>query len=157
VGQVKKTVDALRECLGLEEATRFSCRALYVREFPTFREANEELLKYGLVPWPKIKVFDQPERGEKNAFDLTYRFEDEKSFTTLRIRTEQLILELRLDPAFKTTDDLEKKQNRNRVVVEFDRGVLGTVSLATLRVDDWFKGFQHLLRRDIDSVFGSPK
>jgi hypothetical protein len=153
VDQIKQTFDVWKNELALKEVSRISSKATYIKDADSLEKANSELLALGLVPWPSGKVFDQPDHGEKNSFDLTYRFEDEKSFSTLRVRTEQIIFELKLDPAFDPDAALERKKTKSRLVVDFDRGVLGAVSTNTFRVEDWLKGFQHLLRRDVDKVF----
>jgi len=157
VGKLKQTFDVWGKGMELDEASRVSSRAVYVKNFDSLGAANKELLELGLVPWPSGKVFDQPENGEKNSFDLTYRFEDDKSFSTLRIHTEKVALELKLNREFDPEDKIQRTRTAHRIVVDFDRGVLGKVSYRDFRVEDWFKGFQHLLRRDIDKVFGKRK
>ncbi len=148
--QLQRTIELWIRELQLKDVKRVSTKARFVRDFTSIREANGFLISLGLVPWPQTKVFNQPEKSEKNTFDLLYRFEDPESFTTLRLASEEVVYEIRIDPAFEY--DGETKKVKCRAIVEFDRGVLGKVSMSGFRVEEWFKGFQHVLRRDIDKI-----
>jgi hypothetical protein len=119
-------------------------------EYDSLQHANQHLLSLGLIRWPETQVFDQPMDGEKNTFDLSCRFEDSNSFSHVRIATEHLLYELKVDPSIGFA--APEKKTRTTLFVEFDRGVLGKVNMNTFRVDEWLKGFQHVLRRDIDKV-----
>lgn len=130
--------------------TRVSSRVLYVKQFPTMREANEELFKLKLCRLPKSKVFDQPADSPKNTFELTYRFEDEASFAFLRIRTEGVRLEFKADKEFTTLKDTS--ETKNRLIIDFDRGLIKSTEAASFRMDEWLKGFMHVLRRDVEKV-----
>ena len=143
VEQLKQTFEIWGKALELEEASRVSSRAVYAKNCTSLGEANKEIIALGIVPWPSGKVFDQPENGERNSFDLTYRFEDDESFSILRIHTEQVAIELKLNREFELDEKIERKKTTHRILVDFDRGVLGAVAYPNFRVADWFKGFQH--------------
>ncbi len=82
--------------------------------------------------------------------ELRYRFQDEDSFSTLTIKSEQVTYQANLDPSF--VEDYEIKKTVNRLIIDFDRGLLGTIKASNLRMDEWIKGFIHVLRRDIEKV-----
>jgi hypothetical protein len=148
--QIVDTFAAWREELSLTNLARVSSRVLYGREFPTMREANEELLKLNLCRVPKSKVFDQPTDSPKNTVVLTYRFEDEASFAFLRIRTEGVKMEFKADKDFTTLQDAS--ETKNRLIIDFDRGLIKSTEAASFRMDEWLKGFMHILRRDVEKV-----
>lgn len=150
VQQLSESFQVWRELLSINVLKRVSTRAVYAKEFPSIRAANLELISLNLVRWPDSKVFDQPIDGERNSFDVQFRFEDANSFSVLRFRTEQLKFEVDLNPAF--VEDSEIRKVKNQMIVDFDRGLLGTVSADKFRMDDWIKGFLHLMRRDIGKV-----
>lgn len=150
VQQMKETFEVWRDMLSLGSVKRISTRATYSKEFPTMKEANSALFALNLARWPTTKVFDQPETTERNGIEMLYRFEDENSFSLLQLKAEQLKFEVDLDPEWVDGPEIRKK--KSRMVIDFDRGLLGTVNAEKFRMDDWIKGFQHVLRRDIEKV-----
>lgn len=150
VQQMKETFEIWRDMLSLGSVKRISTRATYSKEFPTMKEANAALFALNLARWPTTKVFDQPETAERNGIEMLYRFEDENSFSLLQLKAEQLKFEVDLDPEW--VDEPEIRKKKSRMVIDFDRGLLGAVNAEKFRMDDWIKGFQHVLRRDIEKV-----
>lgn len=147
---LKDTVEIWRDVLEIQELTRASTRVIYVKEFTSFKEANAYLLSLRVAIWPDTKVFDQPTDSDKNGIEISHRFEDENSFAVVRIKAEQITAEVDLDPML--FDEARIKSIKNRVSIDFDRGILGSVPAQKFRADDWLKGFQHLLRRDLEKV-----
>jgi hypothetical protein len=151
--QIKETSEVWRDMLELTELTRVSARTAYARKFKTLRDANEALIDLKIVNWPTERVFDQPMDGERNGVEVQLRFEDKTSFSVLRLKAEELRLEMDMDPDFF---EEPIKESRYRMVIDFDRGLLGAVDATKFRMDDWLKGYVHVLRRDIDKVI-QPK
>lgn len=147
---IKDTFDVWKKSLELTEYNRISTRTTYAKEFKTIGEANNFLFKLNLAKWPESKVFDQPQNADLNSIEMLYRFEDGNSFSVLRIRTEMLKYEVDLDPRFTKT--VEIKESLSRVIIDFDRGLLKNVIVEKFLVDDWLKGYQHLLHRDLEKV-----
>jgi len=150
VQQINDTFEVWREALELNELNRVSTRVTYLKEFASLKEANAELLSWNLARWPTTKVFDQPLEGGHNGLEIQYRFEDENSFSVLKLKAEQLKFEVDLDPYF--VDEPKIRKIKNRMAVDFDRGLLGSVSAEKFRMGEWIKGYQHILRRDIEKV-----
>ena len=150
IQQLKDTFEVWREVLALDSVKRISTRATYSKEFPTLKEANAELFALNLARWPTSKVFDQPVDTERNGLEILYRFEDQNSFSLLQLKAERLEFNVDLNPEW--VDEPEIRKVKSRMVIDFDRGLLGTVSAEKFRMDDWIKGFQHILRRDIEKV-----
>jgi hypothetical protein len=150
--QIREAVDIWKDGLNLRELKRVSMRVQYTKEFPSLQQANAAVFDLGLVRWPSQKVFDQPLDGIKNGVDVTYRFEDQNTFTVLRVRAEGLIYEQETDPEF--FDGATIKKEKNRMIVDFDRGTLQPIEAAKFRLEEWLKGYFHVLRRDIDKVLG---
>lgn len=148
--QIIDTFAAWRDELNLTTLSRMSSRILYVKEFPTMGEATEELFKLNLCRFPKSKVFDQPVESPKNTFVLTYRFEDEASFAFLRVRTEGVKLQFKAGKEFTSLKDTS--ETKNRLIIDFDRGLIKSTDAKSFRMDEWLKGFMHLLRRDVEKV-----
>lgn len=146
---IKETLDIWTRYLSLDKYTRVSTRSIYTKDFDTIKAANEFLFGFGLVRWPSQKVFDQPQESELNSFDLNYRFEDDKSFAFLRFRTEKLMIEAKLPAEFS---ERELKTNSNRFVFDYDRGLVSDIEVSKFRSSEWFKGYNHILRRDLDKV-----
>lgn len=103
-----------------------------------------------MAKWPNQKIFDQPMEAELNGLELFYRFEDEASFSTLRIKAQQTKYNVNLEDTIIDEPNIEKTDNQ--ILIIFDRGMLGTVNAEKFRVDAWIKGFQHVLRRDIEKI-----
>jgi hypothetical protein len=152
IQNVKETFETWRDELNLSEITQVSTRATYFKDFPSMKEANAAITSFGLVKQPSGKVFDQPMDGYLNGVELTYRFQDENSFSVLRLRAEEVKYEVQLDPAY--VENSEIKTVRRRAIIDFDRGLLGSVDAKKLRMDDWLKGYVHILRRDIGKIIG---
>jgi hypothetical protein len=151
--QIVETYDLVRNALQLENLSRLSARATHVRWFDNIQEANAAVRDMGLVRWPEEdRVFDQPVDGEKNGSEVIFRFETDSAFSVVRVRAEELRFEVELDPDF--FEELNPEKVRSRAVIDFDRGLLGTVDAKKLRMEDWLKGYMHVLRRDIDKVLG---
>jgi hypothetical protein len=150
VRQITDTFDIWRKALELGDLARVSTRIMYSKDFDLLKDANDKLRSFGLVRWPDTKVFDQPMESDQNAYHLQLRFQDDKSFSFLTVETEQLKYEVELDPEF--VDETEIKESKNRVVIDFDRGILTPTRAEKFRMDEWLKGFQHILRRDLDKV-----
>ena len=147
--QIEQTFDAWRSDLSLKKLQRVSCRTKFVRDFTSQRSANDYVLNFGLTPWPKDRVFDQPTSGRGNAVDVGFRFEDEVSFAVLRFGTEHLNLEMKAHPEFETETI---KKSIYRAFIDFDRGLLAPPDASSLRLDEWLKGYLHILRRDVEKV-----
>jgi hypothetical protein len=141
-----------RSNLGLVELARISARIVFIKSFDNMDEVKEYMVNLAVVEWPTQKVFDQPVDSSKNVPDVMFRFEDEKSFTFVRIRAEERRIEVKLDPDVME-DDVEK--NTFRVLIDFDRGNLGSVPSEKIKLDEWFKGYMHVMRRDMDKVIRS--
>ncbi|MDR5830111.1 hypothetical protein P9250_19750 [Caballeronia sp. LP006] len=154
IRQFTESYALLRDRLEIPELTRVSARSLYVRKFESLKEANAAVFDLGLVKWPNERVFDQPMEADRNGSELLYRFEDKASFTLLRLKAEELKLETELDPEF-----FDEPINRSqfRMIIDFDRGNLGAINAQKFRMDDWLKGYSHVLRRDIDKVLRPAK
>lgn len=150
VSQICDTFEVWCKVLELDELGRVSTRATYSKDFKSLGNANAELLALNLVRWPETKVFDQPLESERNGLEIQYRFEDEDSFSVLRLKAEQLKYEVDLDP--NIFDEPEIREVKNRMIIDFDRGLLGAVNAGKFRMDEWLKGYQHILRRDIEKV-----
>ncbi len=148
--QIKETFEAWRDTLDLNILDRVSTRVTHSKEFVSLKEANADLLALNLARWPNTKVFDQPLESERNGLEIAFRFEDQSSFSVLRLKTEQLKAEPELDPEFFDESTITK--TKNRLVIDFDRGLLGSVGGSKFRADEWIKGYQHILRRDIEKV-----
>lgn len=153
--KVKETYDVWWKELELSELTRVSSRAIYVKEFSTLKDANAELLGLNLVRWPTSKVFDQPVDGASNGPDIRFHFEDENSFTFLRLKAEKVNIEAEMHQELSDLEDI--KLTKTRLVLDFDRGIIGKISAEKFRMEDWLKGHQHILRRDLEKVLrGAP-
>jgi len=150
IQRLKETFEVWREFLNLNELERVSARSVYVKEFPSVKEANAELFSLNLARWPSSKVFDQPMDADLNGLEIHYRFEDESSFAVLTLKAEEIVYEVELDPYFIA--ESEQKVKKSRLIIDFDRGLLGSVDASKFRMDEWIKGYQHILRRDIDKV-----
>jgi hypothetical protein len=150
VGQIIKTFEVWRNALELAELTRVSTRVVYSKEFASMESANAGLFALNLVQWPDTKVFDQPLESDKNGLEILYRFEDDKSFSLLKLKAEQVKYEVDLDENLFGEKKMEKIINR--MTIDFDRGLLGSVNAEKFRMDEWLKGYQHILRRDIEKV-----
>jgi hypothetical protein len=150
VQQAKETFEVWREALALNQLKRISTRTTYIKEFASMKEANAELLALNMIRWPNTKVFDQPMEGDRNGVEILFRFEDQNSFSLLTLKAEQLKFEVDLDPQF--TDQPEIRSLKNRLNIDFDRGLLGSVDATKFRMDDWIKGYLHILRRDLEKV-----
>lgn len=149
VAQLAQTFDVWRSELRLEKLARVSCRSRYVKDFATPHEANDFVIGMGLTPWPEGRIFDQPVGGKANSLDIAFRFEDEASFAVLRIGTEHLRFEVKVHPEI---DNEPVNKEKHRAFVDFDRGLLAEIDAKGLRLDEWLKGYQHLLRRDLEKV-----
>ncbi|SEI45598.1 hypothetical protein [Frateuria terrea] len=150
---VSEAFEVWRSGLELIELTRISARVVFAKDFPEISDAREFLLGLDLIRWPEQKVFDQPIDSSRNVPELTFRFEDEKSFAFVRIRSERKTIKLNVDPDIMEAP-IEKRICR--VLVDFDRGNIGSIPLSKLQIPEWFKGYVHVLRRDIDKVLGRP-
>jgi hypothetical protein len=150
IASLERTYDLWREILDLTVLKRASTRVIYVKNFDTIKAANAELLGMELAVWPDDNVFDQPMDAELNGLEIAYRFEDKASFSLLRLKSEQVKTEVELDPEFFDEPVLAK--TKIRLVIDFDRGLLGSVDAGKFRVTEWIKGFQHVLRRDLEKV-----
>jgi hypothetical protein len=145
---------AWRGALSLEQLTRISTRGIYYWEFDSLEEATAAMRALNLVRLPNGKVFDQPEAGKKNTLEIAYRFEDEKSFSFFRLKSEEVKYELKLDFPF---EDRNSTKTISRLSLDFDRGLLGSIDATKFMMDEWLKGFQHVLRRDIDKIVGAAQ
>ncbi|MFH1493722.1 MAG: hypothetical protein ABIG70_02875 [Pseudomonadota bacterium] len=150
VQQIKETFDVWRQSLLLGDIKRISTRATYTRDFLSIKEANAALFALKLVRIPAVKVFDQPMDSDRNSVEVLYRFQDEQSFSVLRLKAEEVKYEVTLSSEF--FDESEIRETKYRMIIDLDRGVLGSVNAEKFRIDDWLKGFQHVLHRDLDKV-----
>jgi len=154
VRQITETFELWRDALELLQITRVSARSVYIRKFDSLKAANVALRALNVVSWPTERVFDQSMDAGQNGLEVHFRFEDAVSFTSVRLKAEELRLEVELDADFF---DQPIKESRCRAVIDFDRGILGTIDASKFRMDDWLKGYVHVLRRDLDKVIGSKK
>lgn len=148
--QLRDAFEIWRTSLNLTELTRVSMRVQYHKDYSSAREVSAAISQLNCCKFPATKVFDQPLDGERNSVDTTIRWEDDKSFTVLRIHSEAGIYKRTANPEFPGDEDIEQK--RFRLVVDFDRGFLSPIDAKTLRVEEWIKGYFHVLRRDLDKV-----
>ena len=148
--QIVDTFRIWRNELALTKLARISSRVLYVKEFPSVLDANKELFALKLCRRPNTKVFDQPLDAPLNTIDITYRFEDKPSFAFLRIHVEQFTTNIEINSEFTALE--KKSETKNRLIIDFDRGLKESVDAVSFRMDEWIKGFSHLLRRDLEKV-----
>ncbi len=151
VGRLTEAYKNWRSGLKFERLARASSLLRYGKTFDSIEDANAALRKLDLVRWPSGKIFDQPEDGAHNVPEITFKFEDSKSFSFLSFKTEKLKYGYKLDPPFEKED---VSSEINRLVVEFDRGLLGSIDANRFIIDEWFKGLQHVFRRDIERIIG---
>lgn len=147
--KIFETFEVWRSHLELTDLTRLSARVVFVKSFDEVAEANRSLLELNLIRMPNEKVFDQPIDSEKNGAEITYRFEDEKSFAFVRIRSEKRTMDIKGDSDFMT-EPLTK--SICRLLIDFDRGSVGVIEAKKINISEWFKGYLHVMRRDIDKV-----
>lgn len=150
VRQICDTFEVWCKELEIDELSQVSTRVTYSKDFESLKNANAELLALNLVRWPDTMVFDQPLESDRNGLEVQYRFEDESSFSVLKLKAEQLKYEVDLDP--NVFNDPKIRKVINRMTIDFDRGLLGAVAAGKFRMDEWLKGYQHILRRDIEKV-----
>ena len=155
VQQLKETFEVWRAELELSDVKRISTRGTYLREYSSLKEANAGLLELGLVRWPTAKVFDQPLDSERNGVEVHFRFEDKESFSLLRFKAEEILYKIDLDSRF--VENREIRSTKRHMVIDFDRGLLGSVSAQKFRMEEWIKGYVHLLRRDIEKITRAEK
>lgn len=148
--QLIKTFAVWSQALELNELTQISTLATFENNFPSLKEANAEMIGLNLARWPTDKVFDQPIDSESNGVEVFYRFQDEDSFSTLRLSVEESKYEVDLDPRY--VDDSKIRKTKCQMLIKFDRGIMGSINPTKFRVDDWMKGYQHVLHRDIEKV-----
>lgn len=152
VRRIKETIECWKSMLQPKEFGRVSMAVEYGKTFNTLAEANGAVMALNLVKSPNEKVFDQPLDSQKNSVDVLYRFENEDTFSVLRVRAEGVVLERQNDPDF--FDAPVDKVERHRLLVSFDRGTLKSVDPKTFRADEWIKGYLHVLRRDAPKILG---
>lgn len=150
VKQLSDAFEVWRDRLNLRNLSRVSAKTTYAKRFDDLKSANKYLDDLGLIRWPKQRVFDMSDEPAIRGFDLTYRFEEDSQFSTVRVRSETVKFEAKLDADFVDTPNISKILHR--AAIDFDRGNLGSVDAVKLRVEDWFKGYLHVMRRDIDKV-----
>ncbi len=148
--KIKETFEVWRQSLELHDLQRMSMLTTYAKEFSSMKEANAELIALNIARWPSTKVFDQPLESELNGLEIFFRFEDKDSFSTLKLKCERTIYKVNLDPEYINDSDIESI--KNRLLITFDRGMLGTIDAKKFRFDDWVQGYQHVLRRDIEKL-----
>lgn len=151
-GPLKKifeTFGVWRSHLELTDLTRLSARVVFAKNFDEIADANRSLLDLKLIRLPNEKVFDQPADSGKNGAEIMYRFEDEKSFAFVRIRSEKRTMDFKGDSDFMT-DHITK--SICRLLIDFDRGSVGIIEAKKINISEWFKGYLHVMRRDIDKV-----
>lgn len=149
VKNISDAFDIWKKNLNLEQLTRISARVIYSKNFSSESEAKDYVFKLGLVKWPSEKVFDQPIESPRNVPEVVLRFEDEKSFVFVRVRTDHRKVDMRVDP-----DIMEEIIDKElfRVLIDFDKGNLGTIPVNKIKIVEWFSGYTHIMRRDIDKV-----
>lgn len=150
IGQLKQSFEVCRELLTLRICQRISTRIVYAKDFQSLGQANAALFAMDLAAWPKVRVFDQSLESQKNGLEIAYRFEDAGSFSVLRLKAEEVRKDVELDPEY--FDEPKMSGTRRRLLIDFDRGMIGSVDAEKFRPDEWLKGFQHVLRRDIEKV-----
>ena len=149
VSLLKRSFDVWRQGLSLRAVKRMSARSLYMKDFDSISAANEHVRGMGLTYWPSEKIFNQSPTSDLSGIDVSYRFQDEGSFSVLRVYTQQALFHAELDQDF-VGEPIEVK--KNRAIIDFDRGTLGNVDAGKVRVEDWIEGYFHVLRRDIEKV-----
>ena len=152
IRQMRETVECWKSMLQPKEFTRVSMIVEYGKNYGSLGDANAAVKALQLVKLPDEKVFDQPMDSKKNGVEVIYRFEDDNTFSVLRVRAEGLYLERHNDPDF--FDEPMDKVERNRMLVSFDRGTLKPVDPKSFRMDEWVKGYLHVLRRDAAKILG---
>lgn len=150
VRRVCDTVDVWRKTLEIETFNRVSTRVIYEKEFESLKKANDALFALNLVRWPTDKVFDQPMDSEQNGVEVNYRFEDDKSFSFLKLKADRRTYQVNLDP--NLFDEPTISKTKSQMVIDYDRGLLAPLDAEKFRMDEWLKGYQHILRRDIEKV-----
>ncbi|MDO8465874.1 MAG: hypothetical protein Q7S46_11580, partial [Gallionella sp.] len=116
VRQICDTFEVWCKELEIDELSRVSTRVTYSKDFESLKNANAELLALNLVRWPDTKVFDQPLESDRNGLEVQYRFEDDNSFSILKLKAEQLKYEVSLDP--NVFDDPEITKIVNRMIID---------------------------------------
>lgn len=143
-----------REVLSLKLLTRVSARHIYRKEFDSIDQANAYIRGLDLVRWPSSDVFNLSPSAERSGPDVTFRFQDDKAFSVVRMKADRISAEVELDPEFF---ERSVKSESIHVLIDFDRGVTGKMEAEKLNIEEWFKGYRHVLRRDIQAVVGEVR
>ena len=149
--KISESLTVWREELQLSTFDRVSTRAKLVKSHKTLGEANAAVLSSGTVNLPSEKVFGQSQNSEDNGIAVSFRFEDKESFAFLRLEAEKLPMEVNLDADF-FPEIGNSTRHRYFSVIDFDRGLFGQTVAEKFRMDDWMRGFMHLLRRDFSKI-----
>jgi hypothetical protein len=151
--RMNEAIGIWSKALHLAKLTRISMRTIYERDdFNSLGDANRALFAMKLAPYPETKVFNQPTEGPKNTIDISYRFEDENSYSLVRVHTESRALSIEVPEDLSDEPKIERE--RHCLLIDFDRGSLKEVDIRSLHIDEWIKGYNHVMRRDIEKVIG---
>jgi hypothetical protein len=148
--QIRDAFAIWRTSLNLSDLNRVSMRVQYYKDYSSTKDVVKAMSELNCCKFPTPKVFDQPLDGERNNVDTSFRWEDDKSFALLRIYAESAIIKRVASP--EIPEDADIKREQFRLVVDFDRGFISPIKAKDLRVEEWIKGYFHVLRRDIDKI-----
>lgn len=148
--QIALTVDVWRQFLALKTLDRVSARSFYRRPYKTLAQANQALVDLKIVRWPESGLFNQPYDSERNTFDVNYRFEDTGGIVSVRVKSQQVKLEILANKDFPDIESSSREENY--IIIDLDRATIKPVEAATFSVTEWLKGYHHILRRDLDGL-----
>lgn len=149
ISRISDTFGVWRDALELKELSRLSTRIIYALNFEDSASANSRVMRLLKEELPE-RVFNQDMSSGNNAIEKRWRFLDEKSFTNISIRTEDLKFELQNDANIEEWN--QDPLIIHRLAIDFDRGLKQVPPPDKLRADDWIKGVIHVARRDIEKL-----
>ena len=144
--QLAETLKIWNAELELRTYTRVGTRVIYRKIYPTEIEANEAVVGSGLVRFPELPIFNHKQAS--TSCNATLFWKDDSITTQVILKSEHKNLAIR-DSDFP---DLEKPHDLYYVTLDVDRGTRAPVDMEQFRLEDWLKGVQHVIARDIDKV-----
>lgn len=141
---IEQTVKVWVEQLELQEFTRVGTRCLFNRSYESEEAANGASVEAALVATPRSPIFGF--RTPVSATETVVVWKDQDLVTRLAIKPEHKRLQ------FSDVEDFpEEKIDRtlHSVLIDFDHATAGKVDATKFRTQDWLKGVQHIIHRDM--------
>ena len=143
-------IEVVREKLEINLYTRVGARFIFEKSCKDKKEQNLLISSIGFINTPKNELFDIP--GDNHQTEFTFKRDGED--IGARIKITSAVKKIEANKPIGAPDYTISDYESHVVIYDVDYYTKKSVKPGQLKVDEWMKHINHVVRRDSKVLFG---